>query len=672
MSPIRTLYRIGAAVIVLLGLSYGVESLHFTAAPSGSLLCAVEAVIGGVVLIHLWRQKSFGWMAIVMPYFFADLVFYLIQYAQVLKGGIWSGIATGLYDLSYVASTVWLATRPGFFGKRFLTRLAVPVGLVGVLLGFYFYPAWHEARGIGLSGLFPGWLEAVSVGVTALAMVSAFFTIIHSALGRATFLAVGVVIQGLVNIALTAEAYLNGGITFGFYEYFWAAGVFWIGWTALLTHPSERGDLQQNSIGSKFHAGVITFTLGLVLAAVFSGITGSSGIRLVSIAMAGGVVCALLLSALVVETVEVYSSLLGRALERGFTSALTDRVSVERLPVELETLFGAVFERSVLMDRERRERWDHSIRVHRRLVHDLRNPIRGLIGMIRGSDHPAIPDPEIRSACLDSLNALDRVSSGILSERATCSSASSVGRLLAQLERWFRGVVQQSGKTVTLEILGTGSEPGYVWIREEVLERLLMNVLVNATESPGCGRIRITLVRNQDRIDLSVEDDGEGCSDEDLVLLNGGHEFTRKESGHGLGLSGNREALLGEGGTLRFLRPGTRGFRVELGLPAASPRIVLIDDDRAIRLVWRTLGRSKGVDVIALEPDSQGFEELVSAPDPGLEIYVDLHLGSESGIPVLERLSRAGYRKLHLVSAEPDLAPAGCSFPVRDKAFPRV
>ncbi len=668
MSPIRNLYRIGIAGCLTLGLGLGLEFSGWISAPPGSLLCGIEALTGVLVLVSLIRQRSFAWAAIVAPYWVADLVFYAIQYGQVLKGQHWSQLATACYDLSYVASTAWLATRPGFFGTGFWKRLMVPVALVGVLLGFYFFPALSEARSNVLSVLFPGWLEAVSILVTALALVSAFYAIIHSALGRISFLSVGVVIQGLVNLSLTAEAYLKGAITFGFYEYFWATGVFWIGWTALLTRKSDREELQVHSIASRFHAGVITFTLGLVLAAVFSGITGSSGIRLVSVAMAGGVVFALLLSALVVETVEVYSSLLGRALERGFTSALTDRVSVDRLPVELETLFGAVFERSVMMDRERRERWSQSILIHRRLVHDIRNPIRGLIGLIQGS---AISDPDTRGACLDSLKALDRVSSGMLSQKVGCTSAPSVQRLILQLERWFRGVTHESGKEIILDLSGMAKEPGHVWVREEILERLLMNILVNATESPGCTRIRIDSRREGDRLVLIVEDDGEGCSDADLRMLNDGMEFTRKDSGNGLGLSGNRAALMNEGGVIHFVRPSNRGFRVELSLPAASSRIILIDDDRAIRLVWRTLGRSKGVDVEAHDPDGQTLEQLVSASDREVEVYVDLHLGSESGVTLLDRLSQAGYRKLYLVSAEPELAPADCIYPIRDKAFPR-
>ena len=111
---------------------------------------------------------------------------------------------------------------------------------------------------------------------------------------------------------------------------------------------------------------------------------------------------------------------------------------------------------------------------------------------------------------------------------------------------------------------------------------------------------------------------------------------------------------------------------MELGLPAASSRIILVDDDRAIRLVWRTLGRSKGVEVETLEPTSGAIEELLSAGERDVEIYVDLHLGELSGLSLLDRLSRAGYQKLYLVSAEPELAPADCPYPVRDKAFPRI
>jgi hypothetical protein len=65
------------------------------------------------------------------------------------------------------------------------------------------------------------------------------------------------------------------------------------------------------------------------------------------------------------------------------------------------------------------------------------------------------------------------------------------------------------------------------------------------------------------------------------------------------------------------------------------------------------------------------LEQLLAHEDRKTEIFVDLHLGDRSGIEVLKTLQSAGFQRLFLASAEPELAPDPSAFPVRNKEFPR-
>jgi len=109
---------------------------------------------------------------------------------------------------------------------------------------------------------------------------------------------------------------------------------------------------------------------------------------------------------------------------------------------------------------------------------------------------------------------------------------------------------------------------------EDALSEVLSNLIVNAIEAqPGGGRVRVGLARHGDHLEIRVEDDGPGISQEMRVKIFQPF-FTTKASGTGLGLSIVARRVAEMGGTLACESPLREGkgarFRVTLPLAIAE------------------------------------------------------------------------------------------------------
>jgi two-component system sensor histidine kinase CpxA len=110
----------------------------------------------------------------------------------------------------------------------------------------------------------------------------------------------------------------------------------------------------------------------------------------------------------------------------------------------------------------------------------------------------------------------------------------------------------------------------------DLLARALGNLVRNALRYSGeSGPIEITAKREDDRIDLVVDDNGPGVPAGDLDRL--GEPFfrpelarTRETGGVGLGLAIVRNSVAACGGEVRFANRTPRGFRAVLRLRAAA------------------------------------------------------------------------------------------------------
>jgi signal transduction histidine kinase len=114
------------------------------------------------------------------------------------------------------------------------------------------------------------------------------------------------------------------------------------------------------------------------------------------------------------------------------------------------------------------------------------------------------------------------------------------------------GDVAFSVEPASLELM---ADPGQ-------LEQALINLLKNAFEATGAGsraRVAARLVRGA-RLRIEVDDDGPGVPDA-LAAHIFTPFFTTRKQGGGIGLAMVRQLVHGNGGTVRYARPVSRGAR---------------------------------------------------------------------------------------------------------------
>jgi C4-dicarboxylate-specific signal transduction histidine kinase len=114
------------------------------------------------------------------------------------------------------------------------------------------------------------------------------------------------------------------------------------------------------------------------------------------------------------------------------------------------------------------------------------------------------------------------------------------------------GEVEFSVEPASLELMADAGQ----------LEQALINLLKNAFEATGAGghaRVVARLVRGA-RLRIEVDDDGPGVPDA-LAAHIFTPFFTTRKQGGGIGLAMVRQLVHGNGGTVRYARPVSRGAR---------------------------------------------------------------------------------------------------------------
>ncbi len=115
---------------------------------------------------------------------------------------------------------------------------------------------------------------------------------------------------------------------------------------------------------------------------------------------------------------------------------------------------------------------------------------------------------------------------------------------------------------------GTVSAP----IGARSLKQVLLNLILNAAESmESGGTIRIELERRAHEVELAIEDEGSGMSD-DVRRRALEPFFTTKATGSGLGLTLVASLIAARGGELRIQSIAPRGTRMRVILPLETRR----------------------------------------------------------------------------------------------------
>jgi len=218
------------------------------------------------------------------------------------------------------------------------------------------------------------------------------------------------------------------------------------------------------------------------------------------------------------------------------------------------------------------------------------------------------------------------------------------------------------------------------------LQQLASNLLSNAVKfTPEKGRVVVRLLKNAERVQLQVRDNGIGIAPEFLPhvfdrFTQADTSAARRAGGLGIGLALVRHIALLHGGQVRADSPGTgRGATFTVDLPGAPAGAVLavatppgdrrrstagalgglavwmVDDDRDAHEVVSLTLRQAGAEVACYASSAelaQGLEQVLPEHGPHV-LLIDLAMPGEDGFEALRRV-----RSIELAAGTERYTPA--------------
>jgi signal transduction histidine kinase len=201
------------------------------------------------------------------------------------------------------------------------------------------------------------------------------------------------------------------------------------------------------------------------------------------------------------------------------------------------------------------------------ISHELRTPLTLLIGpldRLRVRENP--PSQEERAEMLDIMyqNAMRllRLINDLLTLVRMDSGKMEVRPERVELEPFIEGICRSVSamareKDIALSWEIRCDREGFVALDRDKVEKILLNLLFNAFKfTPESGRVRVTAVGEEGRVELAVHDTGTGMSEEDVSRVferfwQAESSSNRRFQGVGLGLAMVRDLARLHGGEVR-------------------------------------------------------------------------------------------------------------------------
>ena len=304
--------------------------------------------------------------------------------------------------------------------------------------------------------------------------------------------------------------------------------------------------------------------------------------------------------------------------------------------------------------------------------HDLRQPLQTL-ALLNGTLRRTDTDPASAEALqqqeqaigsmsrlLNALLDISKLESGAIKPSA---ADFSIGDLFAQLSREFSGVA--AGKQLRLQVQASQD-----WAHGDpsLIEQVLRNLMSNAVKYTRQGSVWLRSQHEDTLVRLEVGDTGIGIAADQLSLIYDefyqvGVPANSTREGYGLGLSIVQRivsllqlkldvhSVLGKGSVFSLTlpvsqtRPRMLSKMPEIqaartGQPAHS-RVLLVEDDQAVRDATRLLLKVEGYQVVAVGSLPEALERAREAA--GVDLLVtDYHLGDgATGLQVIAAVRAA-------------------------------
>jgi signal transduction histidine kinase len=203
-----------------------------------------------------------------------------------------------------------------------------------------------------------------------------------------------------------------------------------------------------------------------------------------------------------------------------------------------------------------------------RLAHDLRNPLSGVLMALTNmrAEVDSSEQSERLGMAIMELERIARLFNNLVDDARQVPERPErlqLSRVIGDLIRLLRFQLEPQVNIVT-EI----PDDIHCRLPESGFRHVLLNLVLNAAEAMGeqAGSIRISAVRHNGQVQLSISDDGPGFPPE--LLVNGVYDFgSWHQSGAGLGLATARRFALEQGSRLELKNRQGGGACAILTLP---------------------------------------------------------------------------------------------------------
>ena len=253
-----------------------------------------------------------------------------------------------------------------------------------------------------------------------------------------------------------------------------------------------------------------------------------------------------------------------KAIETGTEQQLEGRFPLEVLPLTRNL--------NLLLDTERARR-----QRYRNTLADLAHSLKTPLAVLRNQAERDLPEAEVSQAQrredqLQLQQQVDRMDA-IISHQLGRAASVSAHRLLQRvsIQRVAERIGQAMAKvypTVYRQFDVLGADLSFVGDERDLME-MLGNLIDNGFKY-GNGRVRVEVVQQGSRLQISVEDDGAGIAPAlRQRILERGTRADSQAPGQGIGLSVVRDILQGYGGHLELDQSSLGGARFTLILPCS-------------------------------------------------------------------------------------------------------
>ena len=202
------------------------------------------------------------------------------------------------------------------------------------------------------------------------------------------------------------------------------------------------------------------------------------------------------------------------------------------------------------------------------MSHELRSPLTRLKVQLE-----FVPDEEIRESLRADVAEMESMVTGILEEARLRSSAAVLNLEKVKLTELIRSITNDFKDRSPGLVFGA-LEPAHVRADREKMRMVLRNLLDNALKHTpeGGDPVAISLAKQQNSVDIVIEDYGEGIPEAALPHLfepffRSDSSRSRKTGGYGLGLSLCKAVIDAHKGRIDISSVPGKGTRVLITLP---------------------------------------------------------------------------------------------------------